>query len=213
MQLYSYFRSSAAFRVRIALNLKGLAYECIPVHLVRDGGEQHAPAYQAINPSELVPTLIDANQPIAQSLAIIEYLEETHPHPSLLPGDAMQRAQIRAFAQSIACDIHPLNNLRVLNYLKDELHVDDAAKSNWYTYWIGVGLAALEQQLAKHDSQDFCFGTQATLADCCLIPQVYNALRFDCDMSQLPRINRIYKHCMGLDAFIDAAPEHQPDAP
>lgn len=212
MQLYSYYRSSAAFRVRIALNLKGLTYEYMPVHLLRDGGEQHAPDYQAMNPTELVPTLVDGGIAIGQSLAIIEYLEETHPSPALLPKDAMQRAQIRAFAQSIACDIHPLNNLRVLSYLKHNLHVDEVAKNGWYTHWIGIGLLALEQQLAQHDARDFCFGTKASLADCCLIPQVYNALRFDCDMSQLPRINQIYQHCMGLEAFINAAPELQPDA-
>ena len=212
MKLYSYFRSSAAFRVRIALNLKGLTFECIPVHLVRDGGEQHLPAYQALNPGGLVPTLIDQEQPITQSLAIIEYLEEMHSNPSLLPGNCLERSQIRAFAQAIACDIHPLNNLRVLNYLKDTLHIDDDVKKDWYQHWISLGFDALEKQLEKNDSQDFCFGTQVSLADCCLIPQVYNAMRFDTDLTAYPRIRRIYQHCMSLEAFIQAAPEQQPDA-
>lgn len=212
MKLYSYFRSSAAYRVRIALALKGIDYEYLPVHLLRNGGEQHSAEYKALNASELVPTLVDGELAMGQSMAILEYLEETVPWPALLPENPAQRARIRAFTQSIACDIHPLNNLRVLQYLKHDLQISDDQKNDWYSHWVRLGLNGLEQQLVAQNAQHFCFGEQVSLADCCLIPQVYNALRFDCDMSSYPKIHRIYTHCMGLAAFQRAAPDNQPDA-
>lgn len=210
--LYSYFRSSAVFRVRIALQLKGLSYDVIPVHLVRDGGEQRQPAYRRINPAQLVPALTDGDATLTQSLAIMEYLDEAHPETHrLLPGNALQRAHIRALALSIACDIHPLNNLRVLGYLKNELAVSEEQKAAWYRHWIATGFTALEQQLA-HSAGTFCHGDQPTLADCCLVPQVFNARRFDVAMQPYPTITRIAEHCMTLTAFKAAAPERQIDA-
>ncbi|WP_374668282.1 maleylacetoacetate isomerase [Acinetobacter sp.] len=211
MKLYSYFRSSAAYRVRIALNLKQLNAETIPVHLLNHGGEQHSPAYRAVNPSELVPALIDGDFTLPQSLSILEYLDEAHPDIALLPEDAQQRALIRAFCLSIACDIHPLNNLRVLQYLTAELGMSEEQKTAWYKHWIITGFKGLEAQLA-HSNGQYCFGEQATMADCCLIPQVYNAIRFNIDLSAYPKIQSIYRHCCALDAFKSAAPEAQPDA-
>ncbi len=211
MKLYSYFRSSAAYRVRIGLNLKQLSAEIIPVHLVKDGGQQHSSAYQAINPQQLVPALDDDGFVLTQSLSILEYLDEVYAEHPLLPQDPKQRALIRAFSQSIACDIHPINNLRVLQYLSHELGVSDEQKSAWYRHWVEVGLAALEVQL-KDSNGKFCFGEQATLADCCLIPQVYNALRFNIDVSAFPKIQAIYQHCNRLTAFQQAAPDAQIDA-
>lgn len=211
MKLYSYFRSSAAYRVRIALNLKQLNAETIPVHLLNHGGEQHSPAYRAVNPSELVPALIDDDFTLPQSLSILEYLDEAHPEIALLPEDAQQRALIRAFCLSIACDMHPLNNLRVLQYLTAELGVSEEQKTAWYKHWIIAGFKGLEAQLA-HSNGRYCFGEQATMADCCLIPQVYNAVRFNIDLSAYPKIQSIYRHCRALDAFQNAAPEAQPDA-
>ncbi|MBP6563015.1 MAG: maleylacetoacetate isomerase [Neisseriaceae bacterium] len=213
MKLYGYFRSSAAYRVRIALNLKGLAYDHVGVHLVNNGGEQHGSAYRSLNASALVPTLVDGDLVLGQSLAILAYLEEAYPDaPPLLPTDVATRAHARAFAAAIACDIHPLNNLRVLNYLNQPLGVEAAQKSAWYGHWITLGFHALEAQLARHGSGNFCFGDAPGLADCCLIPQVYNALRFHVDLNAYPHIGRIYEHCHTLDAFIHAAPENQPDA-
>jgi len=213
MKLYTYFRSSAAYRVRIALSLKQLAYEAIPVHLVRNGGEQRQADYLALNPSGLVPTLIDDGNVLQQSLAIIEYLDEVHPQPALLPGSAVERARIRAIAQAIACDIHPVNNLRVLRYLVHELGVTDAQKNAWYRHWIAVGLSAVESMLATDPrTGPFCHGDTPTLADCCLVPQVFNAQRFDCDLSAMPTVMGIVERCSALDAFQRAAPAQQPDA-
>lgn len=214
LKLYGYWRSSAAYRVRIVLNLKGLAYQQVPVHLVRDGGEQHGQAYQALNPQGLVPLLVDEENggvPIAQSLAIIEYLEEIFPVPAILPADPVIRAQVRALALHIACDVHPLNNLRVLKYLSRELSVEEDAKSAWYRHWVAEGLAAVEQGLAAY-GDGFSLGALPGYLEACLIPQVYNARRFDCDLDAYPRILALTARCEALDAFRHAAPEAQPDA-
>ncbi len=211
MKLYTYFRSSAAYRVRIALNLKGLHAEQIPVHLVNNGGEQHSEAYKAVNPSELIPTLVEDKFQLSQSLSILEYLNEQHPEVALLPQDAQQRALVRAFSLAIACDIHPLNNLRVLQYLTGPLQVTDEQKTAWYKHWVEMGFKTLEALLSQSNGK-YCFGEQATLADCCLIPQVYNALRFNIDLSAYPKIQSIYTHCNTLKAFQQAAPEAQPEA-
>jgi maleylacetoacetate isomerase len=211
LKLHSYFRSSAAYRCRIALNLKGLAHEMSFVHLLKDGGQQNSPAYRALNPQGLVPTLQVDDQAITQSLAIIEYLEEVQPKPRLLPGDAMQRAHIRAFALAIACDVHPLNNLRVLNYLKGPMGKDQAAADTWYRHWVETGLAACEAMLPAGKSR-FCFGDQPTLADVCLVPQLYNARRLKCDVSGLARLVAIDEACRAVPAFAKAAPEAQQDA-
>lgn len=213
MRLYTYFRSSAAYRVRIALNLKGLAWEAMPVHLVRSGGEHHQPEYRSINPAGLVPALEEGGRVLTQSLAIIEYLEETHPAPSLLPGDAFDRARIRAIAQAIACDIHPINNLRVLQYLKRALGASDEQKDAWYRHWVTLGLETIETMLAEDARTGaFCHGDTPTLADCCLVPQVFNARRFDCDLSRMPTVLRIVERCEALEAFRLASPEVQADA-
>lgn len=207
LKLYQYFRSSASFRVRIALNLKGLSYEDMPVHLINGGGEQFSASYQAINPHSLVPTLQDSNNTLTQSLAIIEYLDECHPTPALLPGDAYQKALVRAFALSIAADIHPLNNLRVLTYLTQTLKISEQEKSRWYEHWISLGLAGLEKQLANSPyTGAYCFGDRPSLADICLIPQLYNARRFNCDLSHYPTLVRIDQHCQSLTAFSNAWP-------
>lgn len=207
--LYDYFRSTAAYRVRIALNLKGLDYQQAAVNLLR--GEDAEAAYRAINPQGLVPALAVDGGVLSQSLAICEYLEEIAPEPSLLPGDALQRAQIRALAQTVTCDIHPVNNLRILQYLTGPLGVDEAKKLAWYHHWIDEGFGAIELRLAQ-EAGPFCFGNHVTLADLCLVPQVYNARRFELDLSPYPRIVAIERHCLGLDAFERARPENQPDA-
>jgi len=213
MKLYGYFRSSAAYRVRIALNLKGLSYESISVHLQKGGGQQHAADYLKLNPTGLIPTLVDGQLNIAQSMAILEYLEEVYPEPALLPSDAAGRARVRSIAQAIACDIHPLNNLRVLQYLKHELNADEAARDAWYRHWIDRGLSAVEAMLAGHPSTGkFCHGDRVSLADVLMVPQVANARRFDCDLSKMPTITRIVEECNALDAFARALPERQPDA-
>ena len=213
MRLHTYFRSSAAYRVRIALNLKGLDYEAVPVHLVRGGGEHRQPAYLGLNPAGLVPALEDQGQVLTQSLAIVEYLEETHPQPALLPAAALDRARVRAIAQAIACDIHPVNNLRVLQYLTRELGASEEQKNAWYRHWIGVGMQAVEAMLAGDARTGaFCHGDTPGLADCCLVPQVFNARRFGCELSAMPTVLRIADHCAGLEAFRRAAPEAQPDA-
>lgn len=208
LQLYNYFRSSASFRVRIALNLKGLEYKEVPVHLLNNGGEQFSPEYQSINPQSLVPALQDGQNTITQSLAIIEYLDEIHPEPPLLPTDAYQKALARSFALVIAADTHPLNNLRVLKFLTQELGVSEEKKSQWYQHWLASGLAPLEQRLAsaKHVGQ-FCFGDTPTLADICLVPQLYNARRFNCDISAYPTLTRIDAHCQAHPAFAKAWPQ------
>ncbi|MDT3335986.1 maleylacetoacetate isomerase [Shewanella sp. SP1S1-7] len=215
MKLYGYWRSSAAYRVRIALNLKGISAEQLSVHLVRDGGEQHKAAYSALNPLELVPTLtlddeLDADA-LSQSLAIIEYLDEIHPQTPLLPASALERAHVRAMALTVACEIHPLNNLRVLQYLTQTLGVDEAAKNTWYHHWVASGFAALETLLIRHSGR-YCFGDTVTLADLCLVPQVYNAQRFNVDLTPYPNIMRVWAECNQLEAFADAAPERQADA-
>ena len=213
MKLYSYFRSSASFRVRIALNLKGLPYDYAPVHLVRNGGEQLAPAYRAIHPDGLVPALEDEGQLLQQSLAIIEYLDETHPQPPLLPAAPADRAYVRSLALQVACDIHPLNNLRVLKYLTGTLGVSDEAKQQWYRHWVAAGFASMESRLAADGrTGEFCCGDQPTLADLCLVPQAWNAQRFDIPLDAYPTIKRIHEHAMTLDAFALAAPGRQPDA-
>ncbi|QYJ77782.1 maleylacetoacetate isomerase [Shewanella acanthi] len=215
MKLYGYWRSSAAYRVRIALNLKGLTAEQLSVHLVREGGEQHKAEYIALNPQELVPTLVvegkQGTDNLTQSLAIIEYLEELYPQSPLLPTSPLARAQVRALAQSIACEIHPLNNLRVLQYLTQTLEVDEAAKNAWYHHWVNTGFSALEKQLERVSGR-YCFGDSVTIADLCLIPQVYNAKRFNVDLTPYPTIVRIWEACNQLKAFSDAAPEVQADA-
>jgi maleylacetoacetate isomerase len=210
LKLYSYFRSSAAYRCRIALNLKGLAYQTMPVHLLKDGGQHNTPAYRALNPQGLVPALDHAGRVITQSLAIIEYLDEIQSEPRLLPGDAVSRANIRAFALAIACDIHPINNMRVLNYLKGPLHGDQAAVDHWYRHWVETGLAACERLLPRGERQ-FCFGDQPTVADACLIPQLYNARRYNCDLTGMPRLVVIDARARSLPAFAEAAPEAQTD--
>jgi len=212
MKLYDYFRSSAAYRVRIALNLKGLEAEREFVHLVK--AQQRADAYLALNPQGLVPALVmDEGAVLTQSLAIIEWLDETHPEPPLLPADALDRARVRGLALAIACDIHPLNNLRVLNYLTNTLGVSNEQKNGWYRYWIDTGFEALEQRLAREpDTGRFCHGDAPTLADICLVPQVANARRYKMDLSPYPTITRIDAACQALPAFAAAVPEKQPDA-
>jgi maleylacetoacetate isomerase len=216
VKLYSYFRSSAAYRVRIALNLKDLPYEVVPVHLIKNGGEQFSPEYRELNPNALVPAFADdgmSGTAITQSLAIIEYLEEKYPAPPLLPLDANDRAYVRSIALSIACEIHPLNNLRVLRYLVRDLKVSEDDKNAWYRHWVEQGLAAVETILLKDGrAGKFCFGDRPGLADCCLVPQVANAQRMNCDLSAMPTVVRINDACMALDAFSRAAPANQPDA-
>jgi maleylacetoacetate isomerase len=213
LKLYTYFRSSAAFRVRIALNYKGMPYQAIPVHLLRGGGEQHSAAFAERNPARLVPVLEDGALTLTQSLAIIEYLEETQPTPALLPKAAAARAKVRALALSIACDIHPLNNTRVLRYLKAPLEIDEERRAEWSRHWITLGFSALERALAEGGTAGTCcYGDAPTLADCCLIPQVFNAQRVNCPLEPYPIIRRIYEHCMRLEAFVRAAPGAQSDA-
>jgi maleylpyruvate isomerase len=214
MKLYGYFRSSATYRTRIALNLKGLPWEPVLVDLRAPANAQHNPEFRALNPQGLIPVLTNGPYTLTQSLAIIEYLEETHPEPPLLPRAAAERAQVRALALSIACDIHPLNNLRVLNYLRAPLGHDDAAVDAWYAHWIAEGFSALEQE-AKRLSGDgrHLYGTSVTLADVCLVPQMYNAHRFKCDVEPYPTLGAICAHLETLPAFARAAPQAQPDAP
>jgi len=213
IRLYTYFRSSAAFRVRIALHYKGLPFEAIPVHLLRRGGEQHGAAFGQRNPARLIPVLEDGALALTQSLAIIEYLEETHPTPPLLPADAAARAAVRALALSIACDIHPLNNTRVMRYLKASLAIDDEQRAAWSRHWIALGFSALERVLASGGTaRSCCYGDVPTVADCCLIPQVFNALRLQCPLEPYPTIHAIHQHCMRLEAFARAAPGVQSDA-
>ncbi len=210
MKLYTYFRSSAAYRVRIALALKGLAYEPGFVHLLRDGGEQHRPDYGALNPMHLVPTFVaDDGTVLTQSLAILEWLEEAYPAPALLPRDMTARARVRAFAAAIACDIHPLNNLRVLRYLKRELAQEQVAIDTWYRHWIGVALPALETMAGDGP---FCFGDAPSMADICLVPQLFNARRYGCPLDAFPRLLRAEAACQALPGFQAASPGAQPDA-
>lgn len=211
LTLYTYWRSSAAYRVRIALALKGLDATQIPVHLLKDGGQQRAEPYKALNPAQLVPTLQHDALTLNQSLAIIEYLDAVYPQQPLLPEDPATAAVVRALALDIACDIHPLNNLRVLQYLTGTLGVTEQQKTDWIQHWLRQGFAALEQRLAQTAGQ-YCVGDQVTLADLCLVPQVYNALRFAVDLTPYPQIHKVYQHCLLLPAFASAAPEQQPDA-
>jgi maleylpyruvate isomerase len=209
MKLYNFFRSSASFRVRIALAIKGLPYEYIPVHLGK--GDHKKPDYASVSADMLVPLLDTGADKLSQSMAIIEYLDETHPSPALLPADALGRARVRALAQSIACEIHPLNNLRVLKYLVKELKLDEDTKTAWYRHWVRDGLVSFEKQLAQLPPAKFCYGDTPTLADCCLVPQIFNGKRFDCDFSGLPRTMAAFDACMQLDAFQKAQPSSCPD--
>jgi len=212
-QLYSFWRSSAAFRVRIALNLKGLDYEVIPVHLVKNGGEQISPEYANKNPNCLVPLYSEGTSTIHQSLAIIEYLEEIHPNPTLLPQTAIDRAWIRSLAMDIAIEIHPINNLRVLRYLMKNLGVDGDTKDVWYRHWVMIGLASLEKQLSADTRVGrFAYGDQPGLIDICLVPQIFNALSAKTNMKPYPTLMKIFDECMALPAFIDASWEKQIDA-
>ncbi len=214
MKLHSYFRSSASFRVRIALNLKGLAYETVPEHLVKDGGKQFSAEFTALNAQQLLPVLeSDQGELLTQSLAIMEWLEETHPTPPLLPRDALGRARVRALSLAIACEIHPLNNLRVLRYLTQTLKVTEEAKDTWYRHWVEQGLAQLEAELAASPHiGKFCHGDTPTMADCCLVPQIFNARRFNSQIDHLKHVMRIHANCMKLVAFDKAQPSMQPDA-
>ena len=211
MKLYGYWRSTAAYRVRIALHLKGVSFESESVHLVKNGGEQHQTDYVALNPTHLVPTLVDGDFSLNQSLAIIDYLEATQVGLSLYPDNIPMRSKVQALALDIACEIHPLNNLRVQQYLADELGVDNKAKSAWMEHWMSIGFSAIEKQLAK-TSGCYCFQDQVTVADICLVAQVYNANRFNVDMSAYPYINRVVDNCNKLAAFQSALPENQEDA-
>lgn len=211
MKLYTYFRSSAAFRVRIALNLKDLPYAPVFIHLAK--GEHRKPGYSGVYPQGLLPTLVDDNgEALSQSLAIIEYLDETHPAPALLPKDASGRARVRSLSMLIACEIHPLNNLRTLQYLKRQLGQNEAQINTWYRHWIADGLARLEADLAKPGTGRFCHGDAPSMADCCLAPQIFNAKRYDCDLAPYPTVMRVFDACMQLEAFDRAQPSRQPDA-
>ena len=210
MKLYSFFRSSAAYRVRIAFNLKGLSYETVPIHLQKEGGQNLKPEYRAVNPQMRVPALrLDSGELLTQSLAIIEYLDEIHPQPPLLPRDPVARAKVRALAQLIACDIHPLNNVGPLRYLKNQLGQDQATIDAWYHHWVVVGFDALEAMVRPGP---YAFGTDVTLADICLVPQVANARRLKVPLDRYPKIVGIDSACAKLAAFDKARPENQPDA-
>ncbi|MCK6261717.1 maleylacetoacetate isomerase [Vibrio sp. ZSDE26] len=209
--LYGYWRSSAAYRVRIALNLKKLDYQQVSVNLIKNGGEQHHAHYSALNPSELVPVLIDDNLKLTQSLSIIEYLDEQYPQCPLIPSETEAKYRVKALAQDIAIDIHPINNLRILQYLAGELELTDVKKADWYRHWIEVGFHSLEKKLAQ-SSGHYCEGDSLSLVDLCLVPQVYNANRFNVDMNAFPIIERINNTLTMHPAFIAAAPENQPDA-
>lgn len=211
MKLYTFFRSSASFRVRIALNVKGLAWESVPVSLPK--GEHAEAGFKAINPQGLVPALDDSGKLLSQSLAIMEYLDETQPGPKLLPGDAVGRAYVRAFSQLIACEIHPLNNLRVLKHIRNTYKLDDEGVNAWYRHWIAEGFATMEAfLLSEKRFGRFILGDTVTMADCCLVPQVFNAKRFDCDLTPYPTVMKIFDECMKLESFIAAQPTRQPDA-
>lgn len=209
MKLHNYFRSSASFRVRIALGLKGLPYEYVPVHLPR--GDHKKPPFVDLSADTLVPLLEIDGEKLSQSMAIIEYLDETYPTPALLPSDALGRAKVRALAQSIACEIHPINNLRILKYLVRELKVEEEAKNAWYRHWCREGLLAFEKQLNQLPAATFCFGNTPTLADLCLVPQIFNAQRFQVNFEGLTRTLAAYEACMALPAFQNAQPSACPD--
>ncbi len=213
LELFSYWRSSAAYRVRIGLNLKDLPYAITPVHLVRDGGQQHSEGYAALNPQELVPTLRHGEQVLHQSMAILEYLDEVFGGASLLPDDVPGRARVRALAQLVACDIHPLNNLRVMQFFSDTWNVPQVEREDWTRHWIQLGFEAMERMLVESvETGRFCHGDSPTLADCCLVPQLYNARRSNVDLEPYPTLVRIEAACLALPAFEAARPENQPDA-
>jgi maleylacetoacetate isomerase len=215
IKLYSFWRSSACYRVRIALNLKQLSYETIPIHLVKGGGEQHSPEFHELNPLELIPVLMHGGRMLRQSLAIIDYLDENweNEHP-LMPSVARDRQRVRAIAQMIACDIHPLNNLRVMQYLEKEFGVEEQQRERWTRHWIRAGFHAVEEVLADSTATGtYCEGDAPTMADCCLVPQVYNAQRFGVSLDDYPNITRINAECLKLPAFDTARPEKQPDCP
>jgi len=210
MKLYNYFRSSASFRVRIALELKGLPYDYVPVHLVK--GEHRKDDYASVSPSLLVPTLVtDSGEQLGQSMAQIEYLDETHPEPPLLPADPLGRARVRALSQLIACEIHPLNNLRVLKYLVHELKQDEEAKNNWYRHWVRIGLEAFERELARLPASRYSYGDTPTMVDCCLVPQIFNGRRFNTPYDGLTRTMAAFDACMEHPAFQKAQPSSCPD--
>ena len=212
IKFYGYFRSSAAYRCRIAFNLKNIDYELIPIHLRKDGGQQNSADYKKINPQSLLPSIEYKGFVLSQSLAIIEWLDDKYPIPNLLPSDINLRAKVRAFSQSIACEIHPLQNLRVQNYIKDEFNQDDKKINNWLNRWLGGGLMECEEIIKNLDNNfKFCFGNQPTLADICLVPQIFSAQRFNIDMSGIPKLTEIYNNCCELDAFKEAHPSQQPD--
>ncbi len=211
MKLYTFFRSSASFRVRIALNYKGLPYEPIIVSLPK--GEHAGTAFRAVNPQGLVPALEDSGQVLSQSLAIMEYLDEAHPGPKLLPTDPIARAYVRAFSQLVACEIHPLNNLRTLKYIKKTYNLDEEGVNSWYRHWIAEGFALMETFLLEEGKHGrHVYRDQITMADCCLVPQVFNAQRYQCDLDPYPTVMRIFDACMKIEAFIAAQPSKQPDA-
>lgn len=213
MKLYTFFRSSASYRVRIALNLKGLEAEHVPVHLRRGGGEQFAAPYRAVNPQALLPALEDYGRVLTQSLAIIEYLNERYPKPPLLPEDAADKALVRSMALIVACEIHPIQNLRVLVYLKNNFHLSEDDLNGWARHWIDLGLSALEQMVVTAPRRGkFCFGDTPTMADVFLVPQLANARRFGYDLARVPALLEIETNCLALRAFVDAAPENQADA-
>jgi maleylacetoacetate isomerase/maleylpyruvate isomerase len=209
MELYNYFRSSASYRVRIALAIKGLDYDYTAVHLAKS--EQLGEFYTAVSASRLVPTLHDGDAALTQSLAIIEYLDEIHPAPPLLPAAPLERARVRSLAMDIACEIHPLNNLRVLRYLVRDMKVSEDDKNRWYRHWVERGLAVVEHRLQQAPAA-FCHGESPTLADCTLVPQIFNAQRFDCRLDHVPQVMRVFDRCMRLDAFSNTRPEACPDA-
>ncbi len=213
LKLYSYWRSSASYRVRIALNLKGLAYEIMPVHLLRDGGEQYAEAYRRLNPQARVPLLVDGDFRLNQSQAILEYLEAQYPQPALVPADPRLQARVRAFCLSVVADIQPLQNTSVLRYLTEQLQVGEAASSAWLRHWVTRGLVALEDELRGAAPTPFVFGDTPGWADCVLVPQIYAAERFGCEASRYPRLAAVARHCATLPAFQRAHPDAQPDRP
>jgi maleylacetoacetate isomerase/maleylpyruvate isomerase len=210
MELYNYFRSSASYRVRIALAIKGVPYDYKAVHLAKN--EHFNESYAAVSAARLVPLLRDGDRVLTQSLAIIEYLDETHPIPPLLPRDPLARARVRALAYDIACEIHPLNNLRVLRYLVRDLKVGDEDKNRWYRHWVETGLETVERQLERAPASTFCHGDTPTLADCTLVPQIFNAQRFQCRLDHVPNVMRVFEACMKLPAFDETRPERCPDA-
>jgi len=211
VKLYTYFRSSAAFRVRIALNLKGLKYEPIFIHLAK--GEHRKPGYSGVYPQGLLPTLVDDDgEVLSQSLAIMEYLDQTHPQPALLPNDPAGRARVRSLSLLVACEIHPLNNLRVLQYLKRQLGQNEEQINTWYRHWVADGLLKLEADLSKGGTGKFSHGDTPTMADCCLVPQIFNAKRYNSDLAPYPTVTRVFDECMKLEAFDRAQPSKQPDA-